>query len=77
MNKPPVNSLSLEMIQSLSQTLSQLEKDKCRGVILTSVCSGILNLFNLYLPHLTVLKILQGSAQNIQCRAGHPRNVQT
>lgn len=37
MHKPPVNSLSLEMIQALSQSLSELEKNKCKGIILTSV----------------------------------------
>lgn len=54
MNKPPVNSLSLEMIQSLSQTLSQLEKDKCRGVILTSalpkIFSAGLDIREMYKP---------------------------
>lgn len=37
MHKPPVNSLSLEMIQTLSQSISELEKNKCKGFILTSV----------------------------------------
>lgn len=41
MQKPPVNSLSLEMIQALSQSLSELEKNKCKGIILTSACPGI------------------------------------
>lgn len=36
MQKPPVNSLNLEMIQSLSQALAELEKNKCKGLILTS-----------------------------------------
>ena len=37
MQKAPVNSLSLELIQALSQSLTQLEKGKCKGFILTSV----------------------------------------
>ncbi|XP_046654971.1 enoyl-CoA delta isomerase 1, mitochondrial-like [Daphnia pulicaria] len=41
MQKPPVNSLSLEMIQALSQSLIELEKNKCKGIILTSACPGI------------------------------------
>jgi len=54
MSKPPVNSLSLEMIQSLSQTLGQLEKEKCRGVILTSalpkIFSAGLDIREMYKP---------------------------
>ena len=44
MQKAPVNSLSLEMIQALSKSLTELEKGKCKGFILTSV--GFL-LFNI------------------------------
>jgi len=54
MNKAPVNSLSLEMIQSLSQTFSQLEKNKCRGLILTStlpkIFSAGLDIREMYKP---------------------------
>lgn len=34
----PVNSLNLEFIQAINQSLTELSKSKCRGVILTSVC---------------------------------------
>lgn len=37
MNRKPVNGLSLEMFQALSNTLDELEKNKTRGAILTSV----------------------------------------
>lgn len=37
LNRPPVNSLNLELLTEISNTLSQLEKNKCRGLILTSV----------------------------------------
>lgn len=37
MQRPPVNSLNLELISSLQATLSDLESNKCRGAILTSV----------------------------------------
>ena len=35
MQKSPVNSLSLELIQSVSNTLTELEKNKCEGLVLT------------------------------------------
>jgi len=38
MQRLPVNSLNLEMLTELNKTVTQLEKDKCRGLILTSVC---------------------------------------
>lgn len=37
MKRPPVNSLSLELVTELTNTMMQFEKDKCRGMILTSV----------------------------------------
>lgn len=37
MNRKPVNGLSLELFEALSKTLDDLENNKCRGVILTSV----------------------------------------
>ena len=37
MNRTPVNGLNLELLSELSDTLSDLEKNKCRGMILTSV----------------------------------------
>lgn len=37
MNRKPVNGLSLELFQALSNTLDDLETNKTRGAILTSV----------------------------------------
>lgn len=37
MQRPPVNSLNLDLLQSLANTFDQLEENKCRGMILTSV----------------------------------------
>lgn len=37
MNRKPVNGLSLELLEELSNTLDDLEKNKTRGAILTSV----------------------------------------
>lgn len=37
MNKPPVNSLNLELLDEIKTQLTQLKNDKVRGMILTSV----------------------------------------
>lgn len=37
MNRKPVNGLSLEMFEAFSKTLDDLESNKSRGAILTSV----------------------------------------
>jgi Delta3-Delta2-enoyl-CoA isomerase len=37
LNKPPVNSLNLELLSAFSQTLDALQNNKSRGMILTSV----------------------------------------
>jgi len=37
MQRLPVNSMNLELVQELSTTLDALEKDNSRGMILTSV----------------------------------------
>lgn len=37
MNRPPVNLLNLELINSLTRSMKEMEQNKCRGKILTSV----------------------------------------
>jgi len=37
MNRPPVNSLTLEMLKELSTTFDDIHNYNCRGMILTSV----------------------------------------
>lgn len=37
LNRPPVNSLNLELLQEISKTLDDLESNKSKGMILTSV----------------------------------------
>ena len=37
LNRKPVNGLSLELVEELSKTLDDLESNKTRGAILTSV----------------------------------------
>jgi Delta3-Delta2-enoyl-CoA isomerase len=37
LNRPPVNSLNLELLSAISKTLDDLLNNKTRGMILTSV----------------------------------------
>jgi len=37
MQRPPVNSINLELAQSLKEAIADLEKSKARGIVLTSV----------------------------------------
>ena len=43
LNRPPVNSLNLELLQAISKTLDDLQNNKSRGMILTSVSFDILH----------------------------------
>jgi 3,2-trans-enoyl-CoA isomerase len=60
LNRPPVNSLNLELLTELSNTLTELEKNKCRGLMLTSssnsVFSAGLDLLEMYKPNLDRFK---------------------
>lgn len=48
MNKPPVNSLNLEFLDEINTQLCKLQKDKIRGMILTSVCNMYIFLSNVF-----------------------------
>ncbi|XP_063234857.1 enoyl-CoA delta isomerase 1, mitochondrial-like isoform X2 [Bacillus rossius redtenbacheri] len=54
MQRPPVNSLNLELLQELARTLDRLRSDNSRGMILTSASQTIfsagLDLFEMYKP---------------------------
>ncbi|KAL1129218.1 hypothetical protein AAG570_013747 [Ranatra chinensis] len=54
MQKPPVNSLNLDLLVALRDTLVKLEKEKCKGMILTSespsVFSAGLDIMEMYRP---------------------------
>lgn len=39
LNRPPVNSLNLELLTDISKALDQVEENRSRGLILTSVRS--------------------------------------
>ncbi|XP_063920450.1 enoyl-CoA delta isomerase 1, mitochondrial-like isoform X2 [Zophobas morio] len=55
LQNPPVNSMNLELLTEISHTLQQLEKNKCRGLILTSasnkVFSAGIDIFELHKPN--------------------------
>lgn len=55
MQRLPVNSLSLELLQELSTIFDSLEKDKSRGMILTSAASTVfsagLDILEMYKPN--------------------------
>lgn len=38
MQRPPVNSLNLDLLEAMSKSLDDVAKNKCKGMILTSVC---------------------------------------
>ncbi|XP_039301623.1 enoyl-CoA delta isomerase 1, mitochondrial-like [Nilaparvata lugens] len=60
LNRPPVNGLNLDLLQSISTALTTLEKSKCRGMILTSdnpsVFSAGLDILEMYKPDPTRVK---------------------
>lgn len=45
LSKPPVNSLNLELLSEISGALDQLEANKTRGLIITSVFGNLINYF--------------------------------
>ncbi|CAH0546623.1 unnamed protein product [Brassicogethes aeneus] len=54
MQRAPVNSLNLDLLNDLSTTLTQLENNKCRGMILTSFSNSVfsagLDIMEMYRP---------------------------
>lgn len=54
MQRPPVNSLNLDLLNDISLALDECEKIKCRGMILTSKSDGVfsagLDLLEMYKP---------------------------
>lgn len=54
LQRPPVNSLNLELLTDIKQTLSSLEKNKSRGAIITSAFktfSAGLDILEMYKPN--------------------------
>lgn len=46
MNSMPVNSLSLELLTAMSKSFDELNKNNCRGMILSSVSEGIFHVLH-------------------------------
>lgn len=69
MQRPPVNSLNLDLLQSLANTFDQLEENKCRGMILTSasptVFSAGLDLMEMYKPNQERVQKFWSSLQDV------------
>lgn len=60
MQRPPVNSLNLELLTDISLALDECEKNKCRGLILTSKTDGVfsagLDILEMYKPDIERVK---------------------
>lgn len=72
MCRPPVNSLNLEYLTSISIALEKLENEKCRGLILTSgvpkiFCAG-LDILEMYQPDVERLQVFWRSLQDVWLR---------
>lgn len=56
MQRPPVNSLNLDLLAEISSALEKCEKNSCPGLILTSKFDGVfsagLDIFEMYKPDL-------------------------
>ncbi|XP_031628189.1 enoyl-CoA delta isomerase 1, mitochondrial-like [Contarinia nasturtii] len=69
MNRPPVNSLNTPLLQELSTTLSDLTKNKSRGLILTSssptVFSAGLDILEMYKPDPERVKLFWTTVQEV------------
>jgi len=69
LNRKPVNSLNLEFMTNISDKLKALEKDRSRGVIITttskSVFSAGLDLLEMYKPDPDRVRAFWGSLQEM------------
>lgn len=71
MNRPPVNGLNLELLTSINQSIQEIEGNKSRGLILTSVGS-LKRLTSIILLNLLYLAV---KSHNILCGLGYTGNV--
>lgn len=69
LNRPPVNSLNLELLKAISETLDDLQNNKSRGMILTSssksVFSAGLDIMEMYKPKVDRLKEFWSTLQDV------------
>lgn len=69
LNRPPVNSLNLELLTAFSETLDDLQNNKSRGMILTSssntvFCAG-LDIMEMYKPKQERMKEFWSTLQDV------------
>uniref|UniRef100_A0A1A9ZVU0 Enoyl-CoA delta isomerase 1, mitochondrial n=1 Tax=Glossina pallidipes TaxID=7398 RepID=A0A1A9ZVU0_GLOPL len=69
MNRPPVNGLNLDLLRDLHQSIQDIEKNKCRGLILTSssntIFSAGLDIMEMYKPDQERLKQFWNALQDV------------
>lgn len=69
LNRPPVNSLNLELLTAISETLDDLQNNKSRGMILTSssntVFSAGLDIMEMYKPNQERLREFWSTLQDV------------
>lgn len=69
LNRPPVNSLNLELLTAISEALDDLQNNKSRGMILTSssktVFSAGLDIMEMYKPKPERLKEFWSTLQDV------------
>lgn len=69
LNRPPVNSLNLELLTAFSETLDDLQNNKSRGMILTSssnsVFSAGLDIMEMYKPKQERMKQFWSTLQDV------------
>uniref|UniRef100_A0A182Q126 Enoyl-CoA delta isomerase 1, mitochondrial n=1 Tax=Anopheles farauti TaxID=69004 RepID=A0A182Q126_9DIPT len=69
LNRPPVNSLSLELLKAISDALDDLQNNKSRGMILTSssntVFSAGLDIMEMYKPNQDRLREFWSTLQDV------------
>uniref|UniRef100_A0A182NNP0 Enoyl-CoA delta isomerase 1, mitochondrial n=1 Tax=Anopheles dirus TaxID=7168 RepID=A0A182NNP0_9DIPT len=69
LNRPPVNSLSLELLTAISDALDDLQNNKSRGMILTSssntVFSAGLDIMEMYKPNQDRLRAFWSTLQDV------------
>lgn len=65
MNRPPVNSQNVQLLLDLQTSISEIENNKSRGLILTSVSSV------LYITMQITLKLRIGQLQCVLSWPGH------
>lgn len=52
MNRPPINALNVELLQNLHRSIQEIEANKSRGLILTSVRPQLPYLYFQYLTYI-------------------------